>query len=217
MSLLPMKTLIAVGEDAGYFTCQQFIWENTAKLPGPATYVNRDRIRLKDSHTNIWWFSKSATPKADNRNVLTPYKTGHKALLETGRYNHGHRPSEHKIGEKSFLRDNGGAIRGSNFRFDFEPEIASVIRMANTKRDAGYYRWCVENEIRMHPARMPLDLAKVFIEFLTVEGDLVLDPFGGSLTSGQAAEELKRRWIAVEPDEDYLKGARGRFSRVVEP
>lgn len=214
MSLLPLKTLLSIDEDAGFFTCQQFIWENTAKLPGPATYVNGERIRLKDSHTNVWWYSKVERPKANNKNVLTPYKDGHLDLLRTKKYNHGERPSEHRIGEKSFLKDNGGAIRGSNLRFDGDVALSSVIRIPNTKRDRGYYEWCREHELVMHPARMPLDLAKMFIEFLTDPEDLVLDPFGGSCTTGQAAEDLGRRWVAVERDGDYLEGAKGRFKVV---
>lgn len=212
MSLLPLKTLMAIAEDAGYEVCQQFIWENTAKLPGPATYVNIDRIRLKDSHTNIWWYSKSSHPKADNRKILTPYKDAQKKLMASGKYNAGMRPSEHRIGEASFLTDNGGAIRGSTFEISSASEVASVIRMANTSRDKNYYNWCTSNHLPMHPARMPVNLAKLFIEFLTDPGDLIFDPFGGSCTTGQAAEELNRKWLLVEMNSEYLEGGRGRFS-----
>ena len=212
MSLLPLQTLMAIAEEAEYEVCQQFIWENTAKLPGPATYVNIDRVRLKDSHTNIWWFGKTPHPKADNRKIRTPYKNGHKKLMESGKYNSGARPSEHRIGKSSFLTDNGGAIRGSTLEFSGDDSMASVIRMANTVRDNGYYQWCRSNDLRMHPARMPLNLAKVFIEFLTDPGDLVFDPFGGSCTTGQAAEDLNRKWVVVEMSQEYLEGGKGRFT-----
>jgi site-specific DNA-methyltransferase (cytosine-N4-specific) len=58
---------------------------------------------------------------------------------------------------------------------------------------------------------MPIGLAGFFIQFLTDENDLVLDPFAGSNTTGQAAEALGRRWIAVEPNADYIEGSKGRF------
>ena len=133
--------------------------------------------------------------------------------MAKGSYNHGSRPSEHKISVDGFVTNNGGAIRGSTFTADSseEQEIGSVIRMSNTQRDKGYYEWCRSQELTMHPARMPVSLAKLFIQFLTREGDLVLDPFGGSCTTGQAEEELQRKWIAVEMDSNYLAGARGRF------
>jgi len=214
MSLLPFKTLLAIAEKAKFNLCQQFVWENIAKLPGPAPYVTMDRIRLKDSHTNIWWYAKTTRPKANNKAVLTPYKSGQQKLMQNGTYNSGMRPSEHKISEKGFVKDNGGAIRGSTLSFDSDATLESVIRMSNTQRDKNYYEWCKNNENAvMHPARMPVDLAKLFIEFLTEPGDLVLDPFGGSCTTGQAAQELGRKWLAVEMSEAYLEGARGRFLR----
>jgi site-specific DNA-methyltransferase (cytosine-N4-specific) len=58
---------------------------------------------------------------------------------------------------------------------------------------------------------MPIKLAEFFIKFLTDENDLVLDPFGGSNTTGQAAENLKRKWVTIERDESYVKGSHGRF------
>ncbi len=58
---------------------------------------------------------------------------------------------------------------------------------------------------------MPMKLAEFFIKFLTEPGDLVLDPFAGSNTTGAAAERLQRRWIAVEPEVDYVLGSWGQF------
>lgn len=64
-------------------------------------------------------------------------------------------------------------------------------------------RKCREKDIRPHPARMPLELANFFIEFLTDPGDIVLDPFAGSNTTGFCAEKLSRSWISIEAKEDY--------------
>lgn len=214
MSTLPIRTLLAIADEANLHVCQQFIWENPAKLPGPATWVNQRRIRVKDSHTNVWWFSKSTDPSADNRAILTEYKSSQKRIMRTGRYNAGRRPSEHVISSSGFIRDNGGAIPGSVIRGDSEPdvEIPSLVSISNTSTDATYRRWCRDNEIPMHPARMPLGLAEFFIKFLTRPGDLVLDPFAGSNTTGRAAENLQRRWVATEESEEYAVGSRGRFA-----
>ena len=48
-----------------------------------------------------------------------------------------------------------------------------------------------------------------FIKFLTDEDDLVLDPFAGSNTTGAAAERLRRRWISIEAQSDYVESSRG--------
>ena len=58
---------------------------------------------------------------------------------------------------------------------------------------------------------MPMELSSFFIKFLTKPGDLVLDPFAGSNTTGAAAEHLHRRWISVEPNKEYVAGSKGRF------
>lgn len=199
MSTLPLKTLLSIAEIDDISLCQQFIWENSARLPGPATWVNRERIRLKDSHTNIWWFSPTPFPKADNRKVLTEYSPAMKRLIKTGKYNPGRRPSQHVVGADTFKVDNQGAIPGS------------TLIMANTATDPNYRDWCQKQGLSLHPARMPIKLAEFFISFLTSKGDLVLDPFSGSNTTGRAAENLGRKWIGVEQDQNYVKGSHGRF------
>jgi len=201
MSLLPLKTLMAVAESAQMKICQQFVWNNPAKLPGPATWVNIKRERITDSFTHLWWYSHSEHPKANNRNVLIPYGEGMKKLLRTKKYNSGLRPSGHLIGEKSFLTNNGGAIP------------SSAINIPNAGADPKYREWCEKKGVPQHPARMPIALADFFIKFLTDENDLVFDPFGGSLTTAKSAEELGRKWLSTESDETYLIGGKGRFRK----
>ncbi len=46
---------------------------------------------------------------------------------------------------------------------------------------------------------------------LTEPNDLVVDPFGRSLTTGAVAEKLERRWLAGEAVEEYLKAGTFRF------
>ena len=64
---------------------------------------------------------------------------------------------------------------------------------------------------KIHPARFPAELPRFFIEFLTEPDDLVLDPFAGSNTTGAVAEQLGRRWIAVEKNRTYAEDSELRF------
>ena len=59
----------------------------------------------------------------------------------------------------------------------------------------------------------PLSAGRFRIEtsFLTDPGDTVLDVFAGSNTTGEAAEELDRRWIGVESNRDYAIASAFRF------
>jgi len=199
MSTLALRSLLTFLERGQLFLCQSFICDNPARLPGPAQWVNVERIRVKDSFTHVWWMSSVERPKADNRLVLREYSKSMKDLLRTGRYNAGRRPSEHTVGEKSFLTDNAGAIP------------SNVLTLANTASADPYMEFCKARGLPFHPARMPRGLAEFFIKFLTQEGDRVLDPFSGSNTTGAVAEELGRRWISVEPNAEYIQGSRGRF------
>jgi site-specific DNA-methyltransferase (cytosine-N4-specific) len=200
MSTLALRALLKLLESGGLYLCQQFVVHNPARLPSPAQWVNVDRIRVKDAYTNVWWMSRTPRPKADNRRVLSEYSPSMKKLLHRQSYNSGGRPSQHMIGETSFLADHGGAIP------------PNVLTISNTVSTDEYRRYCRAEGLRVHPARMSPKLVEFFLKFLTDEGDLVLDPFAGSNTTGATAEALGRRWLAVEPDADYIAGSVGRFA-----
>lgn len=53
-----------------------------------------------------------------------------------------------------------------------------------------------------HPARFPEKLAEFFILAGTDEGDVVLDPFGGSGTTAVVAQRLNRdfKYIEINPE-----------------
>jgi site-specific DNA-methyltransferase (cytosine-N4-specific) len=211
MSTLPLETLIAFGRAGDLSVCQQFICNNPNRLPSPINYVNNERIRVKDSYTHVWWYGKSDRPYADNRSVLKEYSPAMKKLLERQSYNHGSRPSEHTIGETSFLADNGGAIPSNFLDIPDNHSFLNWLEFAGSAVDRQYSNWCKENKIKQHPAKMQTGLVEFFIRFLTKKNDLVLDPFGGSNTTGSMAEKLGRRWVVTEPNPTYIEGSLGRF------
>lgn len=219
MSLLPLKALMAVAESADLNVCQQFVCHNPARLPSPAQWVTIERIRVKDSYTHVWWMSPDEKPDADNTRVLREYSPAMRRLHERGSYNDGERPSEFVISPTSFLTKHAGAIPPNALELDHiendeDLEVKeNFLRMANTASNDPYSRYCREYDLKRHPARMPAALPRFFINLLTVEGDLVFDPFGGSNTTGAVAEELGRSWVAVEPMADYIQGSRGRFAK----
>lgn len=219
MSTLAIETLLAFKKAAKLHLCQEFIWFNNAKLPTPAQWVTVNRIRVKDAFTRLWWMSPTPRPKADAKRVLAPYSGSMKSLLASGKYNSGKRPSEHVIGAKSFLTDNGGAIPPNVLTIASEEQelddaLNNLLVGSNTESSGTYQRYCKLTGRTPHPARMPIGLAKFFINLCTDTGDLVLDPFGGSNTTGAAAEELGRRWISIEADADYAASGLGRFPKL---
>jgi len=219
-SLLTLKSLIAFLENpnADLKLCQEFICYNPARLPSPAQWVTINRIRTIDSFTHVWWMSTSDYPKANNANVLRPYSKSMLRLLEKGQYNSGKRPSEHTISEKSFLTKHKGSIVHNVLeleQMDDNREVrfpANALSAANTKSNDYFSIKCKDSGITPHPARMAPELVCFFIEFLTEEGDLIIDPFAGSNTTGWCAERLKRHWISIDTDITYGKQSKLRFT-----
>jgi len=210
-SLLHMESLLGFvkNKKAKLRLCQQFICYNPSRLPSPAQWVNVDRIRTIDSFTHLWWISKTDFPKADNRKILRPYSNSMLSLLKKKKYNSGKRPSEHNIGATSFLKNNEGSIMHNVIELEQIDENRTVrlphnvFSISNTKSNDFFSRKCREKGITPHPARMPIELATMFIEFLTDPNDIVLDPFAGSNTTGFCAEQLNRKWISVEANKDF--------------
>jgi site-specific DNA-methyltransferase (cytosine-N4-specific) len=198
-STVPYEALIAFKESCNLVLCQELTYFNPAKLPTPAEWVTIRRIRLKDSTSKVWWMSRTPFPYADNRNVLKPYSDSMIKLLQKKKYNHGRRPSDHNINERSFLSDNKGAI------------ASNLLSVSNTNSSDKYLKFCKNNQIKTHPARMPTAIAEFFISFLTRKGDLVFDPFAGSNTTGEAAEKLQRHWMSIELSKEFAFSSFARF------
>lgn len=216
-STLPLESLLEFKAKGELNLCQEFICYNPARLPSPAQWVTIERIRMIDSYTRLWWMSKSEKPKADNRKVLRPYSERMKKLLQKQKYNSGKRPSNHQINDTSFLKNNNGSIMPNVIQIEEIMETGSarmpenIFSISNTNSNTKFIKQCKEKGIAPHPARMPIELVEFFVEFLTDEGDIVFDPFGGSNTTGFVAEKLNRYWCVTEMLKEYAEQSKLRF------
>lgn len=199
-SLYNFRVLIHFCDILGYHLAEEFYWFNPSKLPSPIEWVNKRKIRAKDSVNTVWWFSKTEFPKSDVTKVLAPYSDRMKKLIENPDkyYKAKKRPSGHDIGN-SFGNDNGGSIP------------SNLLQISNSESNSKYMSLAKEIGINTHPARFPIKLPEFFINLLTNDGDIVLDIFAGSNTTGEAAEMLGRRWLAFENDINYLSASILRF------
>lgn len=200
-NLYNYKVLIKFVEEVGFHLAEEFFWYNSSKLPSPIEWVNKRKIRAKDSVNTVWWFSKSEFPKADVRNVLVEYSDRMKKLLKDGEkyYDPKERPSGHNI-SAGFNKDNGGAIP------------SNLLQIPNSESNSQYLKYCKSVGVKGHPARFPAKLPEFFIKFLTDPDDVVLDIFGGSNTTGQTAEQLGRRWISCDLDKEFVAISSFRFA-----
>jgi DNA modification methylase len=64
-----------------------------------------------------------------------------------------------------------------------------------------------------HPTQKPVRLLRYLVQDYTQEGDLVMDPFAGTGTTGVAAQQLKRRYLLIERNTEYASFATRRLER----
>lgn len=199
-SLYNFRVMVRMVDELGFFLAEDFYWFNPSKLPSPIEWVNKRKLRVKDSVNTLWWFSKTEWPKADITKVLAPYSDRMKKLIEDPDkfYAPKVRPSGHDIG-RGFAKDNGGAIP------------PNLLQISNSESNGQYLSGCKAVGMKAHPARFPPKLPEFFIRMLTEPRDLVVDIFSGSNTTGQVAEAEGRRWMSFEESPDYVGVSAFRF------
>lgn len=201
-SLYNYRVLIKFCDEIGFHLAEEFFWFNPSKLPSPIEWVNKRKIRAKDSVNTVWWLSKSEWPKADVTHVLSEYSDRMKKLIKDPEayYSPAKRPSGHDIGA-SFGKDNGGAIP------------SNLLQIPNSEASSSYLKLCKEVGVQAHPARFPAKLPEFFIRYLTEPNDLVVDIFSGSNTTGAVCEQEGRRWLSFEQMQEYVAASVFRFMK----
>ena len=71
-----------------------------------------------------------------------------------------------------------------------------------------------EKKFGKHPTQKPLDLLKRVVLASTDKGDIILDPFTGSSTTGLAAVAHGRKFVGIDLEKKYLDLSVKRFSDV---
>lgn len=203
-SLYQFKTLIKLCEEIGFKLAQPFYWHNSSALPSPIEWVNKRKLRAKSSVNTIWWLCKDPLScKADITKVLSPYSKRMQKLIDDPdsflKKDETERPSGHVICKSSWTTNNGGSIP------------PNMIQLPNSESNSQYLRYCKALGLSSHPARFPTGIPEFFIKMLTDEGDTVMDIFSGSNTTGYVAETLKRKWISIEQEIEYVATSSFRF------
>lgn len=87
-----------------------------------------------------------------------------------------------------------------------------------------YFRACIPNYVsynskagnRLHPTEKPVPLLEYFIHLMSRPGDIILDPFGGSGSTGEAALSTNRKVIIIEQDEEFYDKSLNRIKHCTE-
>jgi site-specific DNA-methyltransferase (cytosine-N4-specific) len=202
-SLYRERLVLALHDKLGLYKVDELIWRNPSKAPGPIQWASLQRVQLNVEWEPVYWFTNDPSCLlSDNRRVRTAHTERHLKLIAQG-------------GEQRVRANSDGAyrIRQGAYGNATEGRIPrNVLTFGHACADQrAYKRMAREQGLPAHGAAMPLSLASFLIEFMSQPGDLVVDPFGGSGTTGRAAQRLGRRWMMTDVMAEYVLGAANRF------
>jgi len=138
----------------------------------------------------ICWFKPNASP-----NLSCRYFThSHETVIWAAKSD----KSKHKFDYQLMKQTAGGKqMRSLWMDIDVEDEPQDFWPIITPSK--------AEKKYGKHPTQKPIALIERIIQASTNPGDIVLDPFTGSSTTGVAAISLGRRFIGIDTDTDYLE------------
>lgn len=104
--------------------------------------------------------------------------------------------------------------KGHTFNYDLMKAMNAGKQMKDVWALPALARW--EKTFAKHPTQKPLSVLARCILASTKPGDLVLDPFAGSSTTGIAAYLFNRSYIGIDMEKEYLDLSVNRYGEAVE-
>lgn len=185
--MIPNRIAIALQDD-GWWIRSEIIWHK----PNPMPESIKDRPT--SSHEKIWLITKSKNYYYDHESIKEPIKNSSKIRLNQNIEN-----------QKGSTRANGGMKSNGNMKaVGYEKRNKRNVWTVSTKP-------CKE----AHFATFPKDLIEPCIKAGCPEGGIVLDPFGGSGTTGIVASLNNRKSILIELNKNYIEIANKRIEKEV--
>jgi DNA modification methylase len=180
------KTVMGL-QEKDWYAIDDYIWYKTNPMPGYWP------TRLRDGWEYCFHLSKDKRPYMDQESVKVPIGGWTEVRLAN-------------LKGKSLLRHD--SENKSGFGRDLRNWVgketvlpSNVIPLPLVGKNYG------------HPAVFPTGLPAFFIRLFTPQNGLVVDPFGGSGSTGIAAINLHRNSIIIDNNEEYCKAAYERISK----
>lgn len=177
--------LIKMLRNQGWLWTEEYIWHKKNSFPGK--WPNR----FRDSWERLLQFNKSKKFNFFQDEVMVPIGDWAKTRLSN-------------LSEIDQSRDESKVNSG------FGKNVSNWIG-----RDKVYptnvLHYATECSNRNHSAVFPEKLPKWFIKLFTQQGEIVLDPFIGSGTTAVAAIKLRREFIGIEKEKEFVDISRKRI------
>ena len=166
---------------AGWYCIEDYLWHKTNPMPGYWP------TRLRDGWEYCFHLAKSKRPYMNQDAVRRPVGDWVESRLA-------------KLGANDRSRQNSANESG------FGRDISKWVNK-QTVLPSNVLSYALVGKNTGHPAVFPVDLPLFFIRLLCPEGGLVIDPFGGSGTTGLAALAAGRRSVLIDNNEHYCQAA----------
>ena len=163
--------------ERGWFAIEDYIWHKTNPMPGSWP------SRLSDGWEYCFHLAKSKRPYFNADAVRKPIGDWVESRLR-------------KLGENDLSRHN--SANESGFGRDISKWVGK-----QTVLPTNVISRALVGKNKNHPAVFPVDLPLFFIKLLSPENGLVVDPFGGSGTTGIAALSVERDCILIDNNAQY--------------
>jgi len=186
---IPWRVAFALQAD-GWWLRSDIIWAKPN--PTPSSVVDRPTT----AHEYVFLLSKSARYYYDADAIAEPSANAGKVI---------------PLGDKSMSK---GQAKGSG-KQPAGNALADSWTVKATRNKRSVWTVATGGYSEAHFATMPIKLAKTMVLAGSKKGDVVLDPFMGSGTTAYAAQELGRRWLGVELNEDYIDMQKKRTAQQV--
>lgn len=167
--------------DQGWLAIEDYIWHKTNPMPGAWP------SRLSDGWEYCFHLAKSKRPYFNADAVRKPIGDWVESRLR-------------KLGGNDLSRHN--SVNESGFGRDISKWVGK-----QTVLPSNVISRALVGKNKNHPAVFPVDLPLFFIKLLSPENGLVVDPFGGSGSTGIAALSVGRDCVLIDNNPQYCQAA----------
>jgi site-specific DNA-methyltransferase (adenine-specific) len=171
----------------GWYAIDDYLWHKPNPMPGYWP------TRLRDGWEYCFHLARSKKPYFDHEGVKRPIGEWAETRLSN-------------LGDGDLSRHN--SVNESGFGRDLSKWVGK-----ETVLPSNVITSAVVGKNKGHPAVFPVELPQFFIKLLSPVGGLVVDPFGGSGSTGIAALLEKRHSVLIDNNESYCQVALERLVR----
>ena len=194
-SLYVYDLVCQLKRETGFMFVEEYCWTKNA-FPGSL------KGRFKNAFEPIYHFTKNSPNEITFNPVACGTPIKEESIARTYR-------------KQCCAPKNGSGMTGMNTTNIRNLGLARPSNVINVNNVSNQF-----SDKQLHPATFPEGLVEFFVKSFTNECDLVLDPFGGSGTTGIVCKNHKRQFILMEKQQEYFELIQkrvGDFNKKFEP